>query len=193
MSKKTNTYSSLIYSKSVSSVNDVVENKLLDIHNQLYELAKEKYIIEYITKAGITYENFMQNNIIVENRKFNYTEPSTMVIRNLETFKTETVDLTNYWPKYEFISKPDSIIYTNPDLQSKGYNKLEYIDYARNLAIFKNSFTNTTYETSLKNISEKTNISDTLSTKNTFSEILKRKRKKINKINHGTTSKTQNK
>lgn len=168
--KKNKTYSNVLYTNSAVTVDDIVSNKIENIHRQLYMGALESlYKTNYSEEP--TFNDFLNNYIICEVKKFNYNEPSVINIRKKTEGNIDIIDLTPYWPVYNFINKPDNQIIVK-DYNYK-YDELVNIDYARGEISLFNKLLQIKRQADISSLKKNTKISDILSSKNTFYKLLK--------------------
>ena len=151
------------------SVKDIVTNKYIEIHKELFNTALIKYIQDVYSNIDI--DDFFNNHIITESNFTKYCSPSSAIIKNNEfPFETIEVDLSKYWGEYVFNKKEDKSINIDPN-NNYAISEINYIDYMRNKITKINRYTGIQYRVSLDNETGNTPLSDSASISNTFTNL----------------------
>lgn len=149
------------------SINDIVQDKLNKTYSKQYEYA----IQNYLTAINEDNSTFWDNHIIVNRTAKSFSSaPEITILEKSHPFKKVVVDLTQFWPEYQFNNTSIPIVYNADD--DFGEYELTYIDYARQKAFYINRYTNVTVEAPISSITKDTKISDELSLDNTFRKLL---------------------
>ena len=156
-------YNKLVYKDRINTIYDVVHNKGYIVHKQLYITALNLYIKHFCTINNLSKAEF--NNIfrIIEKPSVNYDAPSTIIICNKvanPNYKLKyIVDLTPFWPKYNYTNTPSKII-TIKKSDNYGNDAVSYIDYVKGTALTINSYTGEENEIKTNNITPDTLVAD---------------------------------
>ena len=189
---KINNYNKLVNNNRVVSVSDIINEKELNIHDQIFKTALlnfieknsgENQMFSFFTNKTI--DELYKYFIVIENRGQDYAEPSTVKLfsKNLNENKPKAI-LINlgekdangnylYWPEYLYKYTTSLPIQFNYDEYNEEYNELVYIDYVRGEATVFNKLKNAYLQIPLSAINEDTNISDEMSSENTFYNLIK--------------------
>lgn len=156
-------YNKLIYKDRINTIYDVVHNKGNIVHKQLYKTALNLYIKHFCAINKITVNEFNDIFRIIEKPAPNYDRPSTIVVCNKTanpSYKLKyIVDLTPFWPVYNYINKPTEVITINKS-DNYGNDEITYIDYVKGTAQTINSYTGEKNEIKTNNITVDTLVSD---------------------------------
>lgn len=162
---KQGNYNFLLYKDKVDNVYNVVNNKGYNINKQLYDVALKNYIKQFCFLHNITSEEFNEIFNIVKIPNYEYDKPCSIIQQNVlnnTNFKTQyIIDLTAYWPNYEYKATADKTIVIDSE-NNFGEDKVEYIDYVRGEAIVFNSYTGIRRALPIKNITSETVASDNI-------------------------------
>lgn len=136
---------------SILSCFDIITDKIRDIHCQMFNYSVSKYA----ESIGTTIEKLFQDNIIVDLRDFAYYKPSKLQIKS-KTFpyQYQIVDLTPYWPRYNYKSYQENKIINKNSDNSFGTETISYVDFARNFCIMNDNSNDIDTEVKLSNITK---------------------------------------
>ena len=115
---------------------NIINDNSINIHNQLFNKAIEKYCL----KNNIDKNNF---KIIDKENSENILKPSTAIF--ISNNQLNYVDLTDYWNMNYYNNSYCNSTSSNElllDENNKKYIEIEYIDYVNERIQFKNKFTN---------------------------------------------------
>lgn len=167
-------YNKLEYDSSKTKFSDFVSNKYDNIHKQLYIEA----LTEYLEKTNNANDEYINNHKFIEIKNKEYWMPSKVMIKNLNIpFETNTIDLSNYWDKYEYNQKNKEFnsFFLSEDNIKEGFEVI-YIDYVNGKVKFRNKNTGLEIWKDLNYINNETKYNDDLlSLKNTFGYKLQNK------------------
>lgn len=176
MNKTDVKYNKVSYKTGPQSFASIVDDKLENVHRMLLNDALRKYFEDNKESKydNIEFANFVKTYNIVEQRNQTYDLPSVVIItKNTFPYSRESVDLTQYWNKYEFAENNKDIIELIEDEEIVKDAKLVYIDYVRNRCKFRSKINNKEFWTTLDYINEDTLTDDEMTLKGTFGELLK--------------------
>ena len=126
-----------------TSVIDVTSGRQDDIHAQMYEMA----LSSMMSYAGITADDYR----FVELKTSYFDEPSKVcVISKAYPYTRKVVDLTSYWPEYQFSEKMSYIMLDN-DL-TVDTAEVVYRDFVKGYAELRSRYTGRTFKVPLKNL-----------------------------------------
>lgn len=187
---KINNYNTLVYNDRVISVSDIISEKELKVHNQIFKRALSAFISKNSGDEKLFPDNYdidklYEQYIIIETRGQDYTEPSVVKLfsKSLDTPNRKAIKINLgekdsdgnylYWPEYLYKYTTNLPIQFNSEDYQTEYNELVYIDYARGEATVYNKLKNVYLQIPLSAINENTMISDTMSSENTFTQLIK--------------------
>lgn len=163
-------YNNIIYNNAVVPIWDIVSNKQLNINYQLYKEALNNYIKD---NYNLEYDEFIKTHTIIQNQNFDFNKSSFVIIKPNDSKKFFKVDLKKYWPNYQYINKGNKIVIINSDNKIVN-DEIINIDYVRNEATLYNRASNIKYNIKLKNIDNTLALSNYLSTKDHFTNLIKK-------------------
>ena len=156
-------FKSVIYKNKIDTIYNVVNNKGFNINNQMFDIAFNLYKRNFCTVHNIEESYFDEIFNIIKIPNESYDLPCSIIQRNISNdrkFNLEyKVDLTPFWPEYNYTSKQNDVININTD-ENFGEDKVEYIDYVRGIAIVFNSYTGLRKTIPISSITAETKITD---------------------------------
>jgi hypothetical protein len=147
-----------------TTVNEITNNKYIDIHNKLYKNALSKYIDRFsiINNLDLSYIKDNYKFIEIKDNNKYYYEPSYIYqISRFKPYKKEKIYLGEYWDNNYILSKKtkkeDFIFkYDNEYINSC---EIEYYDYINGTVTLSNKFDNKKKKINFSDISENMRIS----------------------------------
>ncbi len=159
-------YNSLIYNNGVVSVWDIVNNKPININNKLFNEAINRMIKDKYSNLSIS--EFYNKYSILYNKKYNFDESTVIIIKDNNKVSFTKIDLTPYWPSYNYLSKDNNVIMIDNKITN---DEIIYIDYVRNEATLYNRESNIKYNIKLDRINKNSIISSYYSLDDTFTNL----------------------
>jgi len=159
-------YDDLLYKNGPVSVEDFVSEKQTQVHKQLYQIALTTYIKENIQTKDIGEYKF------TEFKNDDYTKPSKVLqVSKIKPYHKKIVDLSPYWPDYKY---DDKEMFTSLKIDSSAIDEFQIIkiDYAKGVVTMENRISGSIINVPFNRINSDTVVSDSLTVKNTFYELL---------------------
>ena len=163
-------YDNIIYDSGIVKFSDYIIQKYDKIHEQLYNDALNKFLVEKAKEENISVAKYKRINNILEYKADEYYMPSkVLVISKKRPYKKAVYDLDKYWNNHFYESK----YFVGEILNSNGFDdninyEITHIDYVKGLVVLESKITGEVIETTVDHISSNTPISDELILKNTF-------------------------
>ena len=167
-------YNKVEYDSIKTKFSDFVLNKYDIIHKQLYIEA----LSQYLEKTNNNTDEYINSHKFIEIKNKEYWMPSKVMIKNLNIpFETITINLSDYWNKYEYVQQFKEINNNFLDEDNvKDAFEVIYIDYVNGKVKFKNKNTGLEIWKDLNYINNETKYNnDLLTLKNTFTYKLQNK------------------
>lgn len=116
---------SLLASGKLMSVDELLSNKAQNIHNQIYNLSKKKYIADHpeYSDDKYTWSEMPANDWL--------DCPSIIVISKVWPFKSKKIDISKYWKEINKYLKnnEDNWWYNTPTQENSNDSEITKIDY----------------------------------------------------------------
>lgn len=158
-------FNSVVYNNKIDTIYNVVNNKGFNINTQMYNTAFNLYKRNFCTIHKIEESYFDEIFNIIRIPNESYDIAGTIIQRNISNdrnFELEyIVDLTPFWPEYNYSSKSNEIVNINTD-ENFGEDKIEYVDYVRGIAKVFNSYTGLYKTIPISNVTNETKITDNM-------------------------------
>lgn len=164
---KTKIYSTFVPSDNcILSINEYNDDKIQDIHNQLYEQALESYLKDHPEMNGWSFK---------EIKPTNWKDAPYVICTSYKyPFEHKKIHLKKYWTNLNFLNERSNSA-NDMILNDENYNDAEVIkiDYVNGKAKIRTKILQNEYEVPFSKLNENTMISDDYCTlNNTFTNMV---------------------